>query len=277
MKSKKEVVLVTGASSGMGRETAIKLAKEGYKVYAAARRIDKLQELEQVGCVPLALDVANDDSIVNAVKTIEQKDGGVDVLFNNAGIAILGSVEEMTLEDAKKMFEVNVFGLARLTQLLIPYMRTKGSGKIINNSSIAGKSHAPLTAWYAATKHALEGLNSCLRVELKPFGVQVVIIRPGAISTGLIGSYVDDMMEVSGNGPYAEMTKSVADWSKSRDNDPKYSSPPSVIADTVLKIIKTKKPKTAYMVGKTSQQMIWSRRLMTDNMMDNMMLKFIKS
>lgn len=277
MEARKEVLLVTGASSGMGRETAITLAKKGYKVYAAARRMNKLNELKKAGCIPLELDVADNQSIEQAVKVIEQQDGGVDVLFNNAGIAIQGSVEEMTIEDAKKMFEVNVFGLARLTQLVIPYMRKKGSGKIINNSSIAGKVHGPLSAWYVASKHAVEGFSSSLRVELMPFGVDVVIIRPGAISTGLIGSYVDDMTELSGNGPYAKMTKVLADWSKSRDNNPKYSSPPSVIANCVLEIVQSKKPKTAYMVGKTSKQMIWSRRLMSDKMLDKMMLNFLKS
>lgn len=272
-----QTILVTGASSGMGREAAIRLAKEGYVVYAAARRIDLLEELKDKGCIPLELDIANDESIVNAVKTIEENHNGVDVLFNNAGIAILGPVEEMRIDDAKKMFEVNLFGLARLTQLLIPYMRKNRAGKIINNSSIAGKTHGPITAWYASSKHALEGFNSCLRVELKPFGIDVVVIRPGAISTGLIGSYVDDLIKDYGNGPYGEMTKAVANWSKSRDSNPKYSSPASVIADTVLKIVRSKKPKTAYMVGKTSQQMIWSRKLMSDTMLDNMMLKFIES
>jgi NADP-dependent 3-hydroxy acid dehydrogenase YdfG len=273
----KEVILVTGASSGMGRETAIKLAEQGYIVYAAARRINKLSELKLHGCIPLELDVTNEQSMVNAVKTIEKEHGGVDVLFNNAGVAILGSVEEMSLEDARKTFEVNVFGLARLTQLVIPYMRQKGKGKIINNSSIAGKTHGPLTAWYVASKHAVEGFNSCLRVELQPFGIQVVVIRPGAISTGLIGSYNDYMMKISGYGPYAKMTKAVADWSSSRDNNPEYSSPPSVIADCILKIIHAKNPKTAYMVGKTSKQMIWSRRLLSDKILDSMMRRFINS
>lgn len=273
----KEVILVTGASSGMGRETAIRLAKEGYVVYAAARRLDKLSELKSNSCIPLELDITNDESIVNAIKLIEKHHGGVDVLFNNAGIAILGSVEEMTIEDARKTFDVNVFGLARLTQLVIPYMRKKGAGKIINNSSIAGKTHGPITAWYAASKHAVEGFNSCLRVELQPFGIHVVAIRPGAISTGLIGSYVDELMETSGKGAYGKMTKAVADWSKSRDCNPKYSSHPSVIADCVLKIVQSKKPKTAYMVGKTSKQMIWSRRLLSDRTLDNMMLRFINS
>ncbi|TLP75638.1 oxidoreductase [Maribacter sp. ACAM166] len=275
--NKKDVILITGASSGMGRETAIRLAKQSYIVYAAARRIDKLNELKEFGCIPIQLDITNEQDIEHAVSTIEKAHGGIDVLFNNAGVATLGSLEETAIEDAKKLFEVNLFGLAHLTQLVIPSMRKKGAGKIINTSSIAGKVHGPLSSWYVASKHALEGLSSSLRVELKPFGIDVVIIRPGVVSTGLIGTYVDPMINQPENGSYAEMTKVIADWSKSRDNNPKYSSPPSVIADTVLKIIKSKNPKTAYEAGKTSSQMIWSRKLLSDKTLDKMMLRFLKS
>ena len=273
----KEIILVTGASSGMGRETAIKLAKEGYIVYAAARRLDKLNELKEYGCIPIQMDIAKEQEIEDAVNKINKEQGGIDVLFNNAGIAVQGSLEETDIDDAKKQFEVNVFGLARLTQLAIPYMRNKGAGKIINTSSIAGKVHGPISSWYVASKHAVEGLSSSLRVELQPFGIQVVLIRPGAISSELISTYVDGMVKRSGNGPYAEMTKTLVGWSKSRDNNPKYSSPPSVIADTVYKIIKSKKPKTSYEVGKTSKQMIWSRKLLSDRVLDKMMLNFLKS
>jgi NAD(P)-dependent dehydrogenase (short-subunit alcohol dehydrogenase family) len=273
----KEVILVTGASSGMGRETAIALAKQGYTVYVAARRFDKLNKLKEYGCIPIQMDIAKAEEVENAVHKIEKENNGVDILFNNAGIAVQGSLEETTIADAKNQFEVNLFGLARLTQLVIPYMRKKGAGKIINTSSIAGKVHGSLSAWYVASKHALEGLSSSLRVELQPFGIDVVIIRPGAISTELIGGFVEPMIKRSGNGPYAKMTKVIVEWSKSRDNNPKYSSPPSVIADTVLKIVKSKRPKTAYEVGKTSSQMIWSRKLLSDRTLDKMMLNFLKS
>jgi len=273
----KETVLVTGASSGMGRETAIKLAKKGYIVYAAARRMDKLNEIKKYGCIPIQLDIANETDIENTVNKIEKETGGIDILFNNAGIAILGSLEETSMADARKTFDVNLFGLARLSQLVIPAMRKKGKGKIINTSSIAGKVHGPLSTWYVASKHALEGLSSSLRVELKPFGIDVVIIRPGVVSTGLISTYLDPMLNKPIKGPYAKMTKVITEWSKSRDNNPKYSSPAAVIADTVLKIIKSKNPKTAYEVGKTSSQMIWSQKLMSDKMLDKMMLKFLKS
>jgi short-subunit dehydrogenase len=273
----KEIILVTGASSGMGRETAIKLAKDGYVVYAAARRLDKLNELKEYGCIPIQMDIAKEQEIEDAVNKIQKEHGGVDILFNNAGIAVQGSLEETAIADARKQFEVNLFGLARLTQLVIPYMRNKGAGKIINTSSIAGKVHGPLSSWYVASKHAVEGLSSSLRVELKPFGIDVIIIRPGAISSELISSYVGKMIERSGSGPYAEMTKVLVAWSKSRDNNPKYSSPPSVIADTVLKIIKSKQVQTSYEVGKTSKQMIWSRKLLSDKILDKMMLNFLKS
>ncbi|MFT4758685.1 MAG: short-subunit dehydrogenase [Paraglaciecola sp.] len=215
----KEVILVTGASSGMGRETAIVLAKQGYTVYAAARRIYKLNELKEYECIPIQMDIAKAQEVENAVIKIKKEHGGVDVLFNNAGIAIQGSLEETDIADARKQFDVNLFGLARLIQLVIPYMRKKGAGKIINTSSIAGKVHSPLSSWYVASKHALEGLSSSLRLELQPFGIDVVIIRPSAISTELIGGFVEPMIKRSGSGPYAKMTKIMVEWSKSRVNN----------------------------------------------------------
>jgi NADP-dependent 3-hydroxy acid dehydrogenase YdfG len=165
----KEIILVTGPSGGMGRETPIKLAKEGYIIYAAARRVDRLNKLKEYGCIPIQMDIAKEQEIEDAVRKIYKEHGGVDVLFNNAGIAVQGSLEQTDIADAKKQFEVNFFGLARLTQLVIPCRRNKGAGKIINTSSIAGKVHGPLSSWYVATKHAVEGLSNSLREELQPF------------------------------------------------------------------------------------------------------------
>ncbi|MCU1652217.1 MAG: Estradiol 17-beta-dehydrogenase, partial [Pseudonocardia sp.] len=178
-----KTVLVTGASSGIGKETAKTLLADGYAVYVAARRVDRMSELEQLGATALAMDITNDEDIVAAVKRITAERGGIDVLINNAGFGMYGAMEDTTLDDARYQFEVNLFGLARLTQLALPYMRDRGAGKIVNISSVGGKIYTPLGAWYHATKHALEGWSDSLRLELKPLGIDVIVIEPGIIRT----------------------------------------------------------------------------------------------
>ena len=168
-----QVVLITGASSGMGKETALQLIKDGYTVYGAARRIEKMKELQEAGGHALQMDISMEEDIKKALRTIEENHGGVDILINNAGYGSYGSVEETTIEDARYQFEVNLFGLARLTQLILPGMRQKRSGKIINISSMGGRIYTPLGAWYHASKHALEGWSDCLRLELKPFNIVI--------------------------------------------------------------------------------------------------------
>ena len=198
-----KTVLITGASSGMGKEAARKLLADGYQVFVAARRVDRMADLEQLGATAIAMDISKDEEIVAAVEAINARSGGVDVLVNNAGFGSYGSMEETTLEDARYQFEVNLFGLARLTQLLLPGMRERKAGRIINISSMGGRIYTPLGSWYHATKHALEGWSDCLRIELAPFGIDVVIIEPGAIDTEWGGIMVEQMMERSGQGPYA--------------------------------------------------------------------------
>src|SRR5690349_7917876 len=153
---KKKVALVTGASSGIGKETAKRLIKEGLVVYAAARRIELMHDLEAAGATIIKMDITEEEDIVSAVAAISLKHGGVDVLVNNAGYAIFGAVEEITLQDARRQFEVNLFGLASLTQKVLPHMRAGRSGTIVNVSSFVGKIYTPMGAWYNATKHALE-------------------------------------------------------------------------------------------------------------------------
>ncbi|HPN68067.1 MAG TPA: SDR family NAD(P)-dependent oxidoreductase [Saprospiraceae bacterium] len=163
-----KVILITGASSGMGKDAAIRLIKEGHKVYAAARRIEKMQDLEQLGGFPIQMDVSNDEDVQNVVNQIIAKEGRIDILWNNAGYGLYGSVEDISMEEAKRQFDVNLFGMANLTQKVIPHMRSAKSGKIINTSSMGGKMYTLLGAWYHATKHAMEGWSDCLRLELKP-------------------------------------------------------------------------------------------------------------
>ncbi|MEM6431987.1 MAG: SDR family NAD(P)-dependent oxidoreductase, partial [Deinococcota bacterium] len=150
-----QIALVTGASSGIGKATAKQLLADGLTVYVAARRVEKMDDLKELGAIPLKMDITQDDDIRAVVDTITQQNGGVDVLVNNAGYAIYGAVEDIPIEDARRQFEVNIFGLARLTQLVLPHMRDKRAGKIINISSVGGKIYTLLGAWYHATKHAL--------------------------------------------------------------------------------------------------------------------------
>jgi NAD(P)-dependent dehydrogenase (short-subunit alcohol dehydrogenase family) len=247
----------------MGKETAKRLLADGYDVYVAARRVDRMKDLEEQGATALAMDISKDEDIVAAVERITAESGGVDVLINNAGFGSYGAMEDTTLEDARYQFEVNLFGLARLTQLVLPYMREKKAGRIINISSMGGRIYTPLGSWYHATKHALEGWSDCLRIETAPFGIEVVIIEPGAIETEWSGIMVEQMMERSGTGPYADQAKRMEDAAGGESG-----SPVSVIADVIVKAVKARKPKTRYAAGKYAKQLLTLRRLVSDRMFD---------
>ena len=205
-----KTVLITGASAGIGKETAKQLVEKGYVVYTAARRVENMEDLKDLGCVPLKMDITREEDIVAVVERIREEQGGVDILINNAGFGTQGSVEETTLDDARYQFDVNLFGLARLTQLVLPYMRENRFGKIVNISSVGGKIYVPLGGWYHATKHALEGWSDCLRTEVQQFGIDVVIIEPGAIGTEFNDVFVGPMLERSGDGPYKDLAHGLA-------------------------------------------------------------------
>ncbi len=195
----KKVALVTGASSGIGKESAKLLIENGFTVYGAARRVDKMKDLEQFGIKLLAMDVTVEESMVNGINQILETEKRIDVLINNAGYGSYGALEDVPISEAKYQFEVNIFGLARLTQLVLPSMRKQKSGKIINISSIGGKLGEPHGAWYHATKFAVEGLSDSIRMELKQFGIDVVIIEPGAIITEWNTIARENLIKVSGN------------------------------------------------------------------------------
>ncbi|MEM9540046.1 MAG: oxidoreductase [Cyanobacteria bacterium P01_E01_bin.42] len=256
MNVSKQTVLITGASSGIGKETAKTLIGKGYTVYAAARRVEKMADLKQLGGIPLKMDISKDEDIRAAVEQIEREKGGVDILINNAGFATYGSVEDTPLDDARYQFEVNLFGLARLTQLVLPYMRDRKAGKIVNVSSVGGKVYVPLGSWYIATKHALEGWSDCLRFEVKPFGIDVIIIEPGAIATEFGDVFVEPMLKRSGQGAYRPIANALAKFSEEMQADPNGSSSPSVIAKTIVKAIQARKPDTRYVAGKLARQML---------------------
>src|SRR6188474_3504267 len=176
-------VLITGCSTGIGRKTAEHLAQKGWTVYATARRPESISDLEQKGCRTLALDVTDEESMRAAVSAVEQAEGAVGVLVNNAGYSQSGAVEEVAMDQVRRQFETNVFGLLRMCQLVLPGMRRQGWGKIVNISSMGGRVVFPGGGFYHGTKDAVEALSDALRFEVAGFGVKVAIIEPGLIKT----------------------------------------------------------------------------------------------
>ena len=196
MSFSRKVILITGASSGIGYDAALILAGQGHKVYGAARRVELMDGLREKGVVPVRMDVTDEQSMLDGVQSIIDAEGRIDVLVNNAGYGYMGAIENVTITEAKRQIEVNVFGLARLTQLVLPYMREQKSGRIINTSSVAGKAVIPFGGWYNVSKYSVEALSDALRIEVKPFGIKVCLIEPGGIKTdwGIIAA---DNLEAS--------------------------------------------------------------------------------
>jgi len=271
----KQVALITGASSGMGKDFAKALLNEGMVVYTAARRVEKMADLAELGAIPLKMDISKDADVLAAVEKIQAEHGGVDVLINNAGFGLYGAMEDVSLDEARYQFEVNLFGLARLTQLVLPYMRAKKAGKIINISSIGGKIYAPLGSWYHATKHALEGWSDCLRLEVQQFGIDVVIIEPGAINTEFGEVMANPMLERSGSGAYANLAQALVkafetEFLKGGGSEPK------VITDLILKAVRARKPKTRYAAGKYSGSLLFIRKWFSDRTFDKAIMSMVK-
>ena len=266
-----KVILITGASSGIGKDGAMKLIKDGHKVYTAARRKENMNDLRQIGGLPIQMDITNESDIQKVVDTIIQKEGRIDVLWNNAGYGLYGAVEDIGIEAAKSQFEVNLFGLASLTQKVIPFMRKSKSGTIINTSSMGGKMYSPLGAWYHASKHALEGWSDCLRLELAPFNIKVVILEPGIINTEFSAVLTGPMENYSGKGEYSKIVNSIIKSTSSIK-----MSPPSVISNTVSKIVNTVNPKTRYRVGAWAKPMVWIRVYLGDRLFDRLIMSQIK-
>lgn len=261
-----KVALVTGASSGIGEATALRLHELGYTVHAAARRVERMNRLAERGIRPLAMDVTDDASLRGGVERIVAGSGRIDVLVNNAGYGSFGALEDVPLSEARRQFEVNVFGAARLTQLVLPHMRTQRAGRIVNVSSVGGKVYTPLGSWYHATKHALEGLSDCLRVEVAPFGVHVVLIEPGGIKTEWGAIAADHLLKASRDGAYADRAAVIAS-AMSPAGDPR-GSEPSVVADAIAKAVTARRPKIRYVMGLGARPAILARRILPDRAMD---------
>lgn len=271
----KKVILITGASSGMGKSAAHFLQAQGHKVYGAARRTNEMQDLAEKGMGVLSLDLMDDESIQNCVSEILSKEGRIDVVINNAGYGSYGSVEDVSIEEAKRQFEVNIFGLARLTQLVLPSMREKKTGRFVNISSMGGKIYTPMGAWYHATKHALEGWSDCLRLELKPFGIDVVIVEPGGIKTDWGPIAADNLRKTSSKGAYADFANKIAD-NMSKMYLGNTLTDVDVLGKTIAKAATVNNPKTRYAKGYGAKPAMWVRKWFGDRVFDKVIMSQLK-
>jgi NADP-dependent 3-hydroxy acid dehydrogenase YdfG len=264
------VVLITGCSSGIGEATAADLVTHGHTVYATARRPETLKTLADNGCHTLALDVTKEESMAAAVAAVEDEAGAIDVLVNNAGYSQSGAVESIPLDNIRKQFETNVFGLVRMSQLVLPGMRAAGHGRIINIGSMGGKLTFPGGGIYHATKYAVEAISDAMRFEVQGFGVQIVLIEPGLITTGFadtaVGS-VDDLKD----GPYAEFNSRVGTVTADiyAGSVAKFlGGNPDSVAEVVRKAIEAKRPKARYTVTPSATLSIIQRQLTPDKLWD---------
>ena len=265
-------VLVTGCSSGIGWATAERLARGGWTVYATARDVEAVAPLEALGCRLLPLDVTEEDSMRAAVEEVERMEGAVGVLVNNAGYSQSGAVEEVPMEKVRRQFETNVFGLVRLCQLAMPGMRRQGFGRIVNLSSMGGRLTFPGGGFYHASKYAVEALSDALRFEVRGFGVEVVVVEPGLISTGFARTAVGSMGQ--GDGPYASFDAGVA--RTTRENYERgplaaLGGGPEAVAETIEHAISAARPRARYTVTPSARVLISARRLLPDRAWDGLL------
>jgi NAD(P)-dependent dehydrogenase (short-subunit alcohol dehydrogenase family) len=260
----KRAALVTGCSSGIGRATALALATEGFTVYATARKPQSLADLADRGLHVLELDVTDEQSMAAAVVAVEAAHGHVDVLVNNAGYALQGPVEDVSMDAIRAQFETNVFGLVRLTQLVLPGMRAAGSGRIINIGSMGGRFTFPGGGFYHASKHAVEAVSDALRLEVAPFGVHVSLVQPGPVTSAFVESAVDTVD--IGDGPYSEFRSDLVDRYREAYDGSSSSMEvsPEKVADVVVRAATSNHPRARYAVGTMAKTLITSRRLLPD-------------
>lgn len=268
-----KVIFISGASSGIGFETAIALVEQGFTVYGAARRTDKLEALKEKGVKTLKLDVTDSKSCKNAIDTVLREQGRVDILINNAGYGSLGAIENVSMEEARRQVDVNVFGLAELTKLVLPQMRKQGSGRIINISSVAGRVVINFGAWYNVSKFAVEAFSDALRIEAKPFGIDVVLIEPGGIGTNW-GSIAAEHLEQSSHGSvYEEAANNMAGTFR-KAYSASWMPSPSVVARAIVKAVKAKRPRTRYLVGLGARSLIFFHSIIPTRWWDALMRSF---
>jgi NAD(P)-dependent dehydrogenase (short-subunit alcohol dehydrogenase family) len=269
-------VLITGATDGLGKALALLLAERGYRVFAAGRSPEKLAQLDSIAreknlaLESIALDVCSDASVHLAVQTVLGKTGAIDVLVNNAGVNYTAAVEDLSMEDWRAQFETNVFGVLRVTRAVLPRMRERRSGRILMMSSLSGLVTPPTQGAYSSSKHALEGLSNALRMELYPFGIDVVLIEPGYIITGIQKTAAElSKPYLEKGGPYAPLyTKFFTSVNDMRTKS-KYT--PEDCARVMLHAIETPRPKARYGVTSLAPFVKWSKRLLTDAAIDGML------
>jgi NAD(P)-dependent dehydrogenase (short-subunit alcohol dehydrogenase family) len=267
-----KTVLITGCSSGIGHATAERLAADGWKVYATARRPETIEDLKAKGCETLALDVTDEASMQNAVDAVIEKEGAVGVLVNNAGYSQSGAVETVPLDEVRRQFETNVFGLVRMCQLVLPGMRERRYGKIVNIGSMGGRLTFPGGGFYHGTKYAVEALSDALRFEVRGFGVDVILVEPGLITTNFGEAAVATVTDEQ-DGPYSHFNRKVSKLTTDAYNGPmaKLGAGPEAVAATIAKAIGAKRPKARYPVTLSAHLLINQRRLTPDRVWDVMM------
>ena len=269
-----KAVLITGCSSGIGKATAEHMARTGWTVYATARKPESLTDLEAAGARPLQLDVCEEDSLQTAVKTVEAEEGAVGVLVNNAGYGQEGAAEDVSIDQWRDQFETNVFGVARLTQLVLPGMRKQGWGRVINVSSMGGKLTFPGGGVYHASKHALEAYSDALRFELRGFGVSVIVIEPGLVRTRFGETSIAAIDTISSSdGPYEEFNKSVAQVIHGAYEGPmsRIATSPEAVAKVIAKAAGARRPRTRYVVPAMINALLAVRRILPDRAFDLML------
>ena len=270
-----KVALVTGSSSGIGYETSLALAREGYFTYATMRDlkkeavIKKIAEEENLPLKVIELDVDNDDSVQNAVKTIIEEKQRIDVLVNNAGWGIWGTAEDVSMKEFREQFETNFFSVVRMIQKVAPIMRKQGNGDIVNISSIAGRIGFPVSTAYISSKFAIEGLSESLRYELGPFGVNVIIIEPGVIKTNFFDS-MKTAKKADKSDSYKEITEKVISGVKMMAE---MGTPPKEVANVIIKSLKDEKPLPRYVVGNDAAMFLEAKKMKTDIEFENYLKK----
>ena len=266
-----KAVLITGCSTGIGRKTAEHLASNGWTVYATARRPETIAELEDKGCRTLALDVTDEDSMQAAVKAVEDAEGAVGVLVNNAGYSQSGAVEEVPMDQVRRQFETNVFGLLRMSQLVLPGMRRQGWGKIVNISSMGGRLVFPGGGIYHGTKFAVEAISDAMRWEVRGFGIDVILIEPGLIKTEFGETAAHSLGDATpADGPYAEFNQLVAATTVGA-YDGRTAVGPETVAKRIEKAISRGRPRTRYPITAGARVLLGVRRVLPDRGWDAMM------
>ena len=263
----KKVAVVTGSSSGIGLETSLMLSRAGFLTYATMRNLGNVSGLNEIvkkeglDLTMLKLDVNNDYSVNEAINLIVEESKGIDVLVNNAGYALVGSVEELTIEEIKEQFETNFFGAIRSIKAVLPVMKKQRSGTIVNISSIAGKVGLPLNSPYVSTKFALEGFSESIRYELKEFGIELIVIEPGAIKSNFLNNAKMAKMIDTSHSDYGNLMKQLFDGFITIM---KNASSPTKVAETILTAVTSKNKNFTYVVGDDAKSIIQSRKSMSE-------------